>query len=282
LIGCTTLLAVSGILRTQAGRRGSGPGRWAGRDSALITPPRRRTPTPPPPPPLAPRAAGRGAARSGPGGTGRAGSPPPPPPLAPCAPGGGAHCALSPGRRRALPIIQRSWVSAGLPVGAPDRRHASPLMSRKGQQWGGARAGVAAGGSPSGGSGVCWAARRRAGSPARIATDVPARGSSGEGPGLAWQRVDRHQYRSRGCGPVEPGLSLARLLGWSAACTRSPTACGCVGSGFTGSGAVWILVPSLRVALGPQAVQVGRPSGRAAIRGPSCPGGHRMRTAGES
>ncbi len=75
LIGCTTLLAVSGILRTQAGRRGSGPGRWAGRDSALITPPRQRAPTPPPPPPLAPRAAGRGAARSGPGRTGRAGSP---------------------------------------------------------------------------------------------------------------------------------------------------------------------------------------------------------------
>ena len=32
LIGCTTRPAVSGILRTQAGRRGSGPGRWAGRD----------------------------------------------------------------------------------------------------------------------------------------------------------------------------------------------------------------------------------------------------------
>ena len=30
MIGCTTLPAVSGILRTQAGRRGSGPGRWAG------------------------------------------------------------------------------------------------------------------------------------------------------------------------------------------------------------------------------------------------------------
>jgi hypothetical protein len=95
LIGCTTLPAVSGILRTQAGRRGSGPGRWAGRDSALIMPPRRRAPTPSPPPPLAPRAAGRGAARSEPGGTGRARSPPPPPPLAPCAAGGGAHCALS-------------------------------------------------------------------------------------------------------------------------------------------------------------------------------------------
>ncbi len=134
MIGCTTLLAVSGILRSQAGRRGSGPGRWAGRDSALITPPRQRAPTPPSPPPLATRAAGRGAARSGPGKTGRAGSPPPPPPLAPCAAEGCAHCALSlsPGRRRALPISQWSWVSAGLPVGAPDSRHASPLMSPQG------------------------------------------------------------------------------------------------------------------------------------------------------
>ncbi len=33
-------------------------------------------------------------------------------------------------------------------------------------------------------------------------------------------------------------------------CTRSPAACGCVGSGFTVSGAVWI--PSIRVALGPR------------------------------
>ncbi len=54
---------------------------------------------------------------------------------------------------------------------------------------------------------------------------------------------------------VEPGLSLARLMGWSAVRTRSPAACGCVGSGFTGSGRVWI--PSLRVALGQRAVQLG-------------------------
>jgi hypothetical protein len=43
MIGCTTLPAVSGILRTQAGRRGSGPGRWAGRDSAVPHHPRRAT-----------------------------------------------------------------------------------------------------------------------------------------------------------------------------------------------------------------------------------------------
>jgi hypothetical protein len=41
-------------------------------------------------------------------------------------------CSLSPGWRRALPISQWSWVSAGLPIGAPDRRHASPLMSPQG------------------------------------------------------------------------------------------------------------------------------------------------------
>ncbi len=35
LIGCTILLAVSGILRTHPGRRGSGPGRWAGRGRTL-------------------------------------------------------------------------------------------------------------------------------------------------------------------------------------------------------------------------------------------------------
>jgi hypothetical protein len=40
LIGCTILLAVSGILRTHPGRRGSGPGRWAGR-------PPRHGPAPP-------------------------------------------------------------------------------------------------------------------------------------------------------------------------------------------------------------------------------------------
>jgi hypothetical protein len=38
----------------------------------------------------------------------------------------------------------------------------------------------------------------------------------------------------RGCGPVEPGLTLARLLGWSAACTRSPAARGCAGRGSPG------------------------------------------------
>jgi hypothetical protein len=131
------------------------------RESALITSSRQRAPTPPPPPPLAPRATGRGAARSGPGRPGPAGSSPPPPPLAPCAAGRGADrlgpvrpgraghhlrhrrrppvrpgrcslCSPSPGRRRALPISQWSWVSALLPVGAPDRRHASPLMSPQG------------------------------------------------------------------------------------------------------------------------------------------------------
>ena len=56
MIGCTTLPAVSGILRTQAGRRGSGPGRWAGRNPATgRTRPRDARPrlhslTPPPPP----------------------------------------------------------------------------------------------------------------------------------------------------------------------------------------------------------------------------------------
>jgi hypothetical protein len=69
---------------------------------------------------------------------------------------GGAHCALSllAGVGRCpVPISQWLWVSAGLPVGAPDRRHASPLISPQGaavtEQWGGARAGAAAGGSPS-------------------------------------------------------------------------------------------------------------------------------------
>jgi hypothetical protein len=133
MIGCTTLLAVSGILGLIPDGTEAGRVRWVGRDSTLITPPRRRAPTPPPPPPLAPRAAGRGAARSGPGRPGRAGSSPPPPPLAPCA-AGAVHTvlSLSPGRRRALPISQWSWVSVGLPVGAPDRRHASPLMSPQG------------------------------------------------------------------------------------------------------------------------------------------------------
>jgi hypothetical protein len=71
-----------------------------GRESALITPSRRRTPTLPPPPPLPPRAAGRGAARSGPGRPGRAGPSHPPPPLATCAARRGADrlWSVRPGR----------------------------------------------------------------------------------------------------------------------------------------------------------------------------------------
>jgi hypothetical protein len=154
--------------------------RWVVRDPALITPPRRRAPTPPPPSPLAPRAAGRGAARSGPGRPGRAGSSPPPPPLAPYAAGrgadrlgpvrpgraghhlrhrpqppvrpGGAPCALPlPAGVGRCPLAYRRGCLLGRPsarriAGTRPSRHRCP---RKGQQWGGARAGAAAGGSPS-------------------------------------------------------------------------------------------------------------------------------------
>jgi hypothetical protein len=68
---------------------------------------------------------------------------------------------------------------------------------------------------------------------------------------------------------VEPDLTLARLLGRRAVCTGSPAARGCADSGFNGLGAVWI--PLLRVGSGPQAIQVGRPSGPAPASGPSRP-----------
>jgi hypothetical protein len=120
MIGCTTLLAVSGILRTLPGRRGSGPGPLG---RAGLRPYHAISST---------RADATSATAPGPGQAwaGRVvASATSPGPL--CG-WGGAHCALSPGRRRALPISQWSWVSAGLPVGAPDRRHASPLMSPQG------------------------------------------------------------------------------------------------------------------------------------------------------
>ena len=92
-----------------------------------------------------------------------------------CGRGRCSLCSLSPGRRRALPTSQWSWVSAGLPVGAPDRRHDRHGRPRKGRPWGGVRAGAAASGSPSvpfkGAAGpwsrayhwhVCWAGVLRA------------------------------------------------------------------------------------------------------------------------
>jgi hypothetical protein len=102
---------------------------------------------------LVPCAAGRGADRLGPVRPGRRRSSPPPPAPVPVRPARCSLCTPSPVRRRALPISQLSWVSAGLPVGTPDRRHASPLMSPLGAAVGwcssGVGSGAATGGSPS-------------------------------------------------------------------------------------------------------------------------------------
>ena len=131
MIGCTTLPAVSGILRTQAGRRGSGPGRWAGRNSAVPHHPRRAT---------------CGSAWRAHGVVTSATAPGPPCGRARCHP---HSLRVTHGRRRALPVRGRIWMSAGLPVGATDRRHDRHGRPRKGRPWGGVRAGAAAGGSPS-------------------------------------------------------------------------------------------------------------------------------------
>jgi hypothetical protein len=175
LIGCTTLIAVSGILQTHPGRRGSGPGPL-GRVGL------RPYPTPPPGPSCVQPALGRAgmggpgrhlrhfpwppvqlgtvptaSGRSGPGGPVITSATGPSPPCG----RGGAHCAFSLLAGVGRCPLANSRGSAGLPVGAPDRRHASPLMSPQG-------------------AAVGW----------------------GPGPRLARPRVDHHQYRSTGCWPV--------------------------------------------------------------------------------
>ncbi len=120
LIGCTRLRAVSGILRTQRGRRGSGgAGRLAGTVSA------------------------------GPGQCGRPGlhllrvnlSPPRLKPASrPC-----GSTLAGVGQR---PLANGHGCSAGPRTGVPDRRPASPLSSSLGAV-GRARAGAAGRGSPS-------------------------------------------------------------------------------------------------------------------------------------
>jgi hypothetical protein len=83
---------------------------------------------------------------------------------------------------------------------------------------------------------VCRAARRRAGSPARIATVVPA-GVQWGGLGMALSRLDRRQRRSvGGPAPVCRAPLVSRLLG-RYRCAGSPAARGRAGLGDTGPGA---------------------------------------------
>jgi hypothetical protein len=229
MIGCTTLPAVSGILRTQAGRRGSGPGRWAGRDSALLAPPRRRAPTPPPPPPLAPRAAG-----AVPLATGRAGrvatSASSPGPL--CGRGRCSLCSLSPFKGAAGPWSRAyhwhvCW--AGV-LRAPDRQQraaasarASPGRAQSGYRpsespW--ARGPFKLGGHQAGPCSVGPRARAT-GRARRACPSQPASGSSPRGrwglngrkPSSAGARLGRCGPRDRPAVDRRPGARLDRGLG---------------------------------------------------------------------
>ena len=180
-------------------------------------------------PPVRPGAVPTASGRSGPGGPvntsatgpsplcGRGGAPCAPPLLA-----GVGRCPLANGRGCLLGCPSARRI-------AGTRRHRCP---RKGQQWGGARAGAAAGGSPS----------------------VPFRG-----------------LRACGAGPITgTSAGLECCVHQIASSVRLRRL------GLLRVGRSLDTVP-----LGPRAVQVGRPSGRAVISGPSCPG-HRTRTAGES
>jgi hypothetical protein len=124
----------------------AGPHHWSAPPSDAR--PRQRSTMLPPPPRRPPRAAGHGAdcpGQSGPGGSvARCHQPRPPARTERC-----SQCSLSHGRRQALPASRRPWMSAGLPGAAMDRRHERHGRPRKGRQWGGVRAGAAAGGSPS-------------------------------------------------------------------------------------------------------------------------------------
>jgi hypothetical protein len=160
-------------------------------------------------------------------GQARAGrSSPQPPAPAPVLLGRCSLCSLSPGRRRALPISQWSWVSAGLPVGAPDHLHASPLMSQqgaavgRGQGW--RSSGWIAISTVQGAAGpwsrayhwhVCWAgvlcAPDRQQRAAASAQASPGRAQ----PSPAAARLGRCGPRDRPAADLRPGARLDRGLG---------------------------------------------------------------------
>jgi hypothetical protein len=200
LSGCTTLIAVSGILRTLPGRRGSGPGRWAGWDPATGRPrPRMRA--------LASARRCCHLHRAGP--LMRPGTVP----TARASQGraGRSLAATSPGPLRG----RISAHSAHSPTGGVGR---CLLAEGHGCLLG------------------CLGPRRIAGT---IATAGPARGGRGAGSGRELPRVDHHQRRMLGCGSMVPDLSLARLLGGRLA-LLIPSSARLSWLGFTGSGAVWL------------------------------------------
>jgi hypothetical protein len=174
MIGCTTLLAVLGILRTHPGRRGSGPGRWTGRDPVTGRP--------------SPRMRAVASTRR-------------------C-----CHCHRAGPlvRRGAVPTARASQVRAGR---SPAATGPGSQRGRNGAHCAHSHTGGVGGCLLAEGHGCllgCLGSRRIAGT---IAMAGPARGGSGAGSGPERPRVDRHQLRTRGRGSVGPDLSLARLLG---------------------------------------------------------------------